>query len=73
MFYTINVASIKAKLVADERPNEVEAHENDEDNEDTCIHILTMMRTFSSRKCTTYGSIMISLSNTWLYMLIYEG
>jgi hypothetical protein len=35
MFLAINAASIKAELVVDERPNEIEAHENDESNEDT--------------------------------------
>ncbi len=35
MFHTTNATSIKVKLVADERPNEAKAHENDEGNEDT--------------------------------------
>jgi hypothetical protein len=37
MFHAINVVNIKAELVDDERPNETEAHENDEGNEDTYI------------------------------------
>jgi len=35
MFHIINATNIKIELVADERPNEAEAHENDESNEDT--------------------------------------
>jgi hypothetical protein len=73
MFHTINVANIKVKLVADERPNETEAHENDEGNKDTYSDNDENNFFNSSKKCTTYRSIMILLSNTWSYMLIYEG
>jgi hypothetical protein len=73
MFCAINVASIKVKLVVDERPNEVEAHENDEGSDDTYNDDDENNFFNSSRKCTTCRSIMIYLSNTWSYMLIYEG
>jgi hypothetical protein len=73
MFLAINVASIKAELVVDERPNETEAHENDESNEDTYNYDDENNFFNNSRKCTTCRSIMISFSNAWSYMLIYEG
>ncbi len=73
MFHTINATSIKGKLVVDEWPNEVEAHENDEGSEDKYNDNDENNFFNSSRKCTTCRSIMIFLSNTWSYMLIYEG
>jgi hypothetical protein len=73
MFYIINVASIKAKLVVDERPNETKAHENDEGSEETYINNDENKFFNNSRKCIACRSIMIYLSNTWFYMLIYEG
>jgi hypothetical protein len=73
MFHTINAVNIKIKLVTDERPNEVEAHENDEGSEDTYNDDDENNFCNSSKKCTTCRSIMIYLSNTWSYMLIYEG
>jgi hypothetical protein len=73
MFFVINVINIKIKLVADERPNEAEAHENDEGSDDTYNNDDENNFFNSSRKCTACRSIMISLSNTWSYMLIYEG
>ncbi len=73
MFRAINATSIKAKFVANERPNEAKAHENDEGNEYTNINNDENNFFNSSKKCTTCRSIMIYLSNTWSYMLIYEG
>jgi len=73
MFYTINATSIKAELVVDERPNEAKAHENDEGNEDTYINNDENKIFNNNKKCIACRSIMIYLSNTWSYMLIYEG
>jgi len=73
MFCAINAASIKANLVIDERPNETEIHENDEGSEDTYIDNDENNFFNRNKKCTTCRSIMIYLSNTWSYMLIYEG
>ncbi len=64
MFRAINAASIKAKLVVDERPNEAEIHENDEGSEDTYIDNDENKFFNSNKKCTTCRCIMISLSNT---------
>jgi hypothetical protein len=64
MFCAINASSIKAKLVADERPNETKAHENDEGSEDTYNNDDENNFFNNSRKCITYRSIMIFLSNT---------
>jgi hypothetical protein len=60
-------------LDVDERPNEVEAHETDEGKEDTHNNNDENKFFNNSKKCTTHRSIMIYLSNTWSYMLIYEG
>jgi hypothetical protein len=73
MLCVINATSIKTELVANERPNEVEAYENDEGNEDPYNDIDENNFFNSKQNCTTCRSIMISLSNTWSYMLIYEG
>jgi hypothetical protein len=56
MFHTINAANIKVKLVADERPNEAEAHENDEGNKDTYNDNDENNFFNSSKKCTTCRS-----------------
>lgn len=64
MFLIINVINIKIKLVADERPNEAEAHENDEGNDDTYNNNDENNFFNSSRKCIACRSITISLSNT---------
>jgi len=68
-----NVASIKVKLIDDERPNEAKAHENDEGSEDTYDDNDETFFFNSNKKCTTCRSMMISLSNIRSYMLIYEG
>jgi hypothetical protein len=73
MFLVINAISIKIKLVTDERPNEVEAHENDEGSDDTYNDDDGNNFFNNSRKCIDCRSTMISLSNTWSYMLICEG
>jgi hypothetical protein len=73
VFRAIIATNIKVELVFDERPNEVEAHENDEGNEDTYNDDDENNSFNNSKKCTTCMSIMICLSNTLSYMLIYEG
>jgi hypothetical protein len=60
-------------LVVDEILNEAKAHENVEGSEDTHNDIDENKFFNNSKKCTTCKSMMISLSNTWSYMLIYEG
>jgi hypothetical protein len=71
MFHTINATNIKAEFIADEKPNEAKTHENDEGNEDTYNDDDENIFFNNSKKCTTCRSIMIYLSNTWSYMLIY--
>jgi hypothetical protein len=67
-----DVTSIKVNLVVDEKPNEVEAHDNDEGNEDTYDDDDDFFFSTLVKKCRTRRSTMISLSKIWSYMLIYE-
>ncbi len=64
MLYIINATNIKA---------ESKAYENDEGSENTYNDNDENNFFNSRRKCTTCRSIMIFLSNTWSYLLIYEG